>query len=148
MGLNVNMMGGGTIFRKNSKYPQCKIFNCKRSRGSKQLCCFFCDVKEQCSDPCLNNPEKCKMCVMPLTEEEEKEMKDALVMDLPDAPDIARAERTGLRPGEKYCDDVICPICGMECYTIYKDIDNDVCGCENCIRRMDANEWESEAKDE
>ena len=143
MGLNKNMMGGGSIFRKSSPYPQCRIFHCTRSRGVKMACCFYCDRRGICGDPCLNHPEKCGMCVLP-PKEKEDDIKTITDFDLPDAPDIARAERTGLRPHELPFEDeaVKCPICGQICETIYKDVDEDCCGCENCVKRMDAYEYQ------
>ena len=37
----------------------------------------------------------------------------------------------------------ICPVCGEECETIYKDT-NGVVGCENCISSQDAYDWAEE----
>jgi transposase len=34
----------------------------------------------------------------------------------------------------------ICPVCGNECETIYRDRDHEVVGCENCVTAYDA--WE------
>lgn len=36
---------------------KCEIFNCLR-RGGK-YCCFYCSNKGRCTNPCLNNPERC-----------------------------------------------------------------------------------------
>lgn len=64
-------------------------------------------------------------------------------LDLPDAPDIARAERTGLRPGEIPFDDedAVCPVCGHLCDTIYQDTSGEIKGCDVCIKPIDAFEW-------
>ena len=145
MGITGNMLGGGSIFRASSPYPQCRIFKCTKAAYMKTLCCAYCEKRETCADPCLNHPEKCGMCVVPPQKEGGKvwELGDA---NLPDAPEIARAERTGLAPWEAPFEDegVKCPICGKLCDTIYKDMDGDVFGCENCVREMDAGEWERE----
>ena len=60
-------------------------------------------------------------------------------LDLPDAP-------SHVKPGEVPFDDeeVNCPICGAVCETIFKDVDGDVCGCDVCIKRMDAYEYQRE----
>lgn len=34
----------------------------------------------------------------------------------------------------------ICPVCGRETDTFYKDKDGDIVGCDECIRSVDA--WE------
>lgn len=34
----------------------------------------------------------------------------------------------------------VCPVCGEECESIYKDRWGNICGCENCVEKMDA--WE------
>ena len=53
------------------------------------------------------------------------------------------AERTGLRPGEPPDEpETECPICGKLCESLYLDIDNDVCGCENCLRKIDAADYD------
>ena len=69
------LIGSGSIFRNiaNSRYPKCKIFSCKRSHSGtvKDLCCFYCEKKAYCLDPCLNDPAKCRMCVM-LQDQENK----------------------------------------------------------------------------
>lgn len=136
MGLDKNMLGGGSIYRKSSKYPQCKIFQCPKARGVLNICCAYCARREKCSSPCLNNPDECRMCVIP--PDKEKEMTYALGDDsLPDAPMIREAERNGI-PDEE---DAICPICGSVCETIYFDKDNDVFGCDECVHRMDAHEY-------
>lgn len=148
MGLNKNMMGGGSIFRKSSPYPQCKIFNCPKARYVTNMCCFFCEKKSNCSDPCLNDPTVCKMCVLPTGSDK---VYDLGSLDLPDAPDIARAERTGLQPGEKvpFEDDTAeCPICGKTCDSLYLDVDGDLFGCDMCVRLVDAGEYQRKKREE
>lgn len=36
----------------------CEIFFCDKRR--ERHCCFYCDRKDICKNPCLNNPEVCK----------------------------------------------------------------------------------------
>lgn len=45
--------------RKKRTYDKhrCDIFHCDK-RGDR-YCCFFCNNKEKCKNPCMNNPEKC-----------------------------------------------------------------------------------------
>ena len=143
MGVSQKLLGGGTMYRDCSPYPQCKIFNCCRSRAVKNLCCAFC-VKP-CADKCLNSPDRCGMCVLPNGKgmKEVWELTDDKPQDLPDAPDIERAERTGLRPGEVPFEeeDVKCPVCGQVCETVYLNVYNEPVGCERCVWVKDAAEW-------
>ncbi len=69
------------------------------------------------------------------------------MQDLPDAPWIREAEMYGMPP---YDDGPapVCPICGKECETIYKDKDGDVFGCDQCVRTQDAWEWQDEQKED
>ena len=32
----------------------------------------------------------------------------------------------------------MCPVCGEECETIYTDLYDEVCGCENCLTAYDS----------
>lgn len=148
MGLNRNMMGGGSIFRASSLYPQCKIFHCTRSRGVKMECCFYCDRREECGDPCRNNPDACGMCVVPPGWEGETEEGMTMLgsADLPDPPDIERAERTGLRPGETARDDdgIECPICGKLAEKFYFDCDGTLFGCDVCVTQKWAEDYTPE----
>jgi hypothetical protein len=59
--------------------------------------------------------------------------------NLPDHPCIRNAERTGYEDGraEKF---PRCPICGKEADTIYKAKDDEIFGCDRCIKTVDA--WE------
>ena len=34
----------------------------------------------------------------------------------------------------------VCPICDDECDTIYKDIWGNICGCENCVKTLSADD--------
>ena len=34
-----------------------------------------------------------------------------------------------------------CPICGKECDTVYLDADDEVVGCDQCIRMVDAYDY-------
>lgn len=39
----------------------------------------------------------------------------------------------------------VCPICGQECETIYKDMaNNEVVGCDQCILAVDAYQWQED----
>ena len=140
MGLNRNMMGGGSIFRASSLYPQCKIFHCTRSRGVKMECCYYCDKREECGDPCRNNPDACGMCVVPPGWEGETEEGMTMLgsADLPDAPDIERAERTGLRPGETARDDdgIECPICGNQGIFLTQESNRGLLHCRQILYQL------------
>lgn len=56
---------------------------------------------------------------------------------LPDEPSIANALRTGYPDDEKT---PICPVCGEECETIFKDRYGQIVGCSECIEQFDP--WE------
>lgn len=64
-------------------------------------------------------------------------------MQIPDAPWIRDAEQNGY-PGD---DPVECPVCGEECDTIYADMYGNVVGCENCVMKQDAWEWDEERRE-
>ena len=36
---------------------KCLLFNCDKKH--KNQCCYFCDNRKKCKNPCLNNPQKC-----------------------------------------------------------------------------------------
>lgn len=57
---------------------------------------------------------------------------------IPDAPWIREAEQLGMPP---YGDDPECPVCGASCQTVYEDQSGSICGCDRCMRTMDAWEW-------
>ena len=57
-----------------------------------------------------------------------------------DDPIIRSLEDTGLPPWAKKRP--VCPVCGDECETLYKDCSGEVFGCENCVETVDA--WEEE----
>ena len=66
--------------------------------------------------------------------------------DLPDAPDIARVERTGLKPFELPFDPEVeahCPCCGSPCDTLYRSESGEIIGCDVCIHPIDALDWAS-----
>ena len=143
--MNGELTGAGSIYRNFTSFPKCKIFTCPKSAHITAKCCFYCEKRDKCADPCMNHPEKCGQCVKPEGWKEKKSASYPLGSpDLPDHPDIVRAERTGLRPGETPFEDegVPCPICGKLTDTLYLDVDGDLCGCENCVRRVDAHEYE------
>ena len=146
MGLDKNMLGAGGIYRKFTSYPRCTIFNCVKLRGVSYKCCYYCHKKNSCHDPCRNDPERCGKCVIP--EEYIQEMKEAKEMgyelgdmNLPDAPEIQKAEKTGLKPWQQAMDEinVQCPICGdrKSCDMVYLDRYGIVVGCNRCIQKMD-----------
>lgn len=60
-------------------------------------------------------------------------------MSVPDHPVIAAMERTGTPDGKEPAYP-ICPICGAECDTVYKDKHRDIFGCNFCVATEDA--WE------
>lgn len=43
-----------------------------------------------------------------------------------------------------YADNPQCPVCGSETDTIFIDKYGDVVGCEECITRRDAFDWQEE----
>ena len=68
-------------------------------------------------------------------------------MNLPDAPDIQRAERFGLAPGElpfEPNEEVNCPVCGALCETVYRTQYGEIAGCDVCLRPIDAYDWANE----
>ena len=56
-----------------------------------------------------------------------------------DDPVIRACERsgwpTGLEPAAP-----VCPVCGAQCETIYRDMHGDISGCDECITQLNA--WE------
>ena len=65
---------------------------------------------------------------------------------LPDAPWIRKAETEGW-PFDGPDHEVECPVCGEECETIYADMYGNVFGCDRCIVRQDAWEWDEERRE-
>lgn len=57
-----------------------------------------------------------------------------------DHPDIANALRTGHPHGEPKWP--TCPVCGMECETIYRDENGDIFACDECVTINNALEIE------
>ena len=57
---------------------------------------------------------------------------------IPDAPWIREAETYGYPPDYS---PILCPECGEECDVIYMDDNNNVLGCDQCIRAVDADTW-------
>lgn len=71
-------------------------------------------------------------------------------MQIPDDPYISFAERTGHAPWQNV-KQPICPVCGAECEIVYKDVSNEIVGCDECLTGYDATdeeacfpEWEDE----
>lgn len=40
----------------------------------------------------------------------------------------------------------ICPVCHGDCEYVYKDIDGEVVGCDECLKRMDVDDYWEEQK--
>lgn len=40
----------------------------------------------------------------------------------------------------------ICPVCGEETDTLYADMDGEIFGCDNCVKTIDAWDWEENNK--
>ena len=59
------------------------------------------------------------------------------MQDIPDAPWIREAERFGMPESEA----LICPCCGKEAENFFLDSNDDIIGCDECIRMVDAFEW-------
>lgn len=60
-------------------------------------------------------------------------------MNIPVHPVIENMERTGTPDGKKE-QYPICPACGEECETVYKDRHGTYIGCDVCVETKDA--WE------
>lgn len=56
-----------------------------------------------------------------------------------DDPFIRNCERTGY-PGGREPESPICPICGAQCETLYRDLHGETFGCDECVTQHDA--WE------
>lgn len=41
----------------------------------------------------------------------------------------------------------VCPVCGQECETYYKNLNGEVLGCDECIEAVDAREHQQEQRD-
>lgn len=50
-------------------------------------------------------------------------------------------------PEEKEEETYYCPCCGEECEQFYYS-DGKIIGCENCVKSIDAWEWESDYEDD
>lgn len=60
---------------------------------------------------------------------------------IPDDPLIRFAQKYGHSPWESEVQP-ICPICGQECETVYKDESGNILGCDECLTECDA--WEED----
>ena len=65
---------------------------------------------------------------------------------IPDAPWIRDAELNGYPAGEDV--ELLCPCCGKEAESYYLDSDDNIIGCEECIRCVDACEWYGDHKED
>lgn len=54
---------GGCALNPNTRNPQCMLFGCEILNNCN--CCFFCDHRSACPDPCLNHPDRCQKCIYP-----------------------------------------------------------------------------------
>ena len=67
----VNKLPPKTIFADSiaAKPPQCAVFACVQDKklAIRQDCCFYCPDKGSCYSPCLNNPDRCGLLVIPRT---------------------------------------------------------------------------------
>ena len=41
----------------------------------------------------------------------------------------------------------VCPVCGEECETVYTDLYDEVCGCENCLTEYDSRDYFEDDED-
>ncbi len=58
------------------------------------------------------------------------------MIDIPDDPVIRSMEKYGEPPwGSR---EPICPVCGTECSTIYKNALGEIVGCNECVETYDA----------
>lgn len=48
-------------------------------------------------------------------------------------PDITEIRRTGYPRGHEEPPEYLCPVCGMDCEKVYKDLHDRIVGCERCI---------------
>lgn len=62
-----------------------------------------------------------------------------MTYDSPDHPMIQNMERTGY-PDDKEPEYPICPVCGEETDTVYRNQTGEIVGCSECLRSRDA--WE------
>ena len=51
----------GIVSEKEEPENVCTRFTCRDPNfpSKKHLCCHFCENKDNCTDPCLNHPDKC-----------------------------------------------------------------------------------------
>lgn len=45
------------VFKAPDGAHMCDIFFCDKKR--ERHCCYYCEDKKKCSNPCLNNPDAC-----------------------------------------------------------------------------------------
>jgi len=69
-----------------------------------------------------------------------------LSMTIPDAPWIRDAETNGYPAGDDA--ELICPCCGKEAESYYLDNEDNIIGCDECVRCVDAFEWRCEHGDD
>ena len=59
-----------------------------------------------------------------------------------DDPIIRSIERTGYPPVYRQNTEPICPVCGARCSTVYKNAEDLIVGCEECVSPHDA--WDED----
>jgi len=139
MAMGKGSLQGGSIYRRFTSYPRCKIFSCPKLRGVSYKCCYFCEKREKCNDKCMNDPSRCGMCMIP-------EQEEGKTITIPDHPDIRKMELYGtLEQNEE--DEPTCPVCHEECERIYMDAEGNALGCENCVTWQDSAEYWEGKKD-
>ena len=75
-------------------------------------------------------------------------MMTSAYADIPDAPWIRMAETYGApyigesNPPEYHV--IKCPVCGAEEPTWLFEVDGDVIGCTECVRKVDPEDWYSD----
>lgn len=68
-------------------------------------------------------------------------------MTVPDHPTIRNMELTG-RPHGKEPKYPVCPVCGEETNTFYRDKAHEIIGCDMCVKTVDAWDYCDEERSE
>lgn len=66
---------------------------------------------------------------------------------VPDHPIIRACELTGYPFGQEKVQPPICPICKEETDSYYIGCNNEILGCEYCIKNVDAWDWDEQHND-
>ena len=62
------------------------------------------------------------------------------MIQIPDHPVIRNMMRAGT-PDGKASEYPVCPVCGSECDTVYRQDNGEIVGCEECLHSISA--WEA-----